>query len=197
MYDSAMWKTVNRSNKFMKFSVRPVKEDDLECIMNWRMSPDVTKYMNTNPKLTLEEQRKWFSSIQENQTVRYWVIEVNSTPAGVINLAEIDYENKRTSWGYYIGEKQLRSMKLAMSLELSLYAYVFEELDFEEIYGPVFSLNWEVIRIHEMCGAHIVKECKKELNKDGISYDITHMSITKQDWNANRSYYKKFERISF
>ena len=37
-----------------------------------------------------------------------------------MNLAELDMENKMTSWGYYIGEEDLRSLKLAISLEMSL-----------------------------------------------------------------------------
>ena len=43
----------------MGINLRTIRDDDLEMIMNWRMRPDITKYMNTNPKLTLEGQRKW------------------------------------------------------------------------------------------------------------------------------------------
>lgn len=69
------------------------------------MSPEVTAYMNTNPNLTMDGQRKWFNSLKDKDTVKYWIIEVDGKPAGVLNLADIDYEKKNTSWGYYIGEK--------------------------------------------------------------------------------------------
>ena len=47
----------------MSIRLRELREDDLENIMRWRMDPDITRYMNTNPKLTLEGQRKWFKAI--------------------------------------------------------------------------------------------------------------------------------------
>ena len=46
---------------------RKIKEEDLEMIMNWRMSPEVTKYMTTDPKLTLDGQKKWLRKINENR----------------------------------------------------------------------------------------------------------------------------------
>ena len=37
---------------------RKIQEKDLEKLMQWRMRPDITKYMNTDPKLTIEGQKK-------------------------------------------------------------------------------------------------------------------------------------------
>ena len=122
----------------MAATLRLITKDDLERIMNWRMSERVTKYMNTNPKLTLEGQEKWFDSLEGNDKVRNWIIEVNGAPAGLINLADIDWEKGTTSWGYYIGENDKRSLKLAVSLEMSLYDYCFDVLGFNEVHNEVF-----------------------------------------------------------
>lgn len=43
----------------MSVTLRKVTEGDLEQIMRWRMDPEITRYMNTDPKLTLEGQKKW------------------------------------------------------------------------------------------------------------------------------------------
>ena len=45
----------------MSVTLRKVTEGDLEQIMRWRMDPEITRYMNTDPKLTLEGQKKWFA----------------------------------------------------------------------------------------------------------------------------------------
>ena len=37
----------------MSVTLRKVTEGDLEQIMRWRMDPEITRYMNTDPKLTL------------------------------------------------------------------------------------------------------------------------------------------------
>ena len=105
----------------MSYTVRPVEERDLEAIRNWRMDPDITRYMNTDPKLTPEGQKKWFAKIREDRNVRYWIIEVDGIPVGVINLTGLTRPDGVLGWAYYVGEKKQRSMKLALSLEMSLY----------------------------------------------------------------------------
>ncbi len=173
----------------MLFAVRPIVEDDLEMIMNWRMSPTVTAYMNTNPKLTLAGQREWFFSLKGKETVKYWVIEVDNRPAGMIYLVDIDHEHKSTSWGYYVGEKKLRSMELAISLELSLYKYVFENMGFEKVYCEVFSINEGVGRLHQPCGCKVLDIVEEEVEKEGIKYDVTHFGITRHEWEVNKTGY--------
>lgn len=180
----------------MSITLRKVTESDLEMIMNWRMSESVTRFMNTNPKLTLEGQKKWFASIEKNNNVRNWVIEVDNEPAGVINLIDIDWEHGNTSWGYYIGEENLRSLKLAISLEMSLYDYCFDVLGFNEVHNEVFKLNEGVWKLHLACGNTIVKEVPKEVEKEGVFYDIVHLSIDRDKWFEIRKT-KKYEKIKF
>ena len=45
----------------MDISLREIQENDLEQIMEWRMRPDITRFMNTDPVLTLEKQREWLT----------------------------------------------------------------------------------------------------------------------------------------
>lgn len=177
-------------------TVRAIEEQDLEMIMNWRMDKDITRYMNTDPVLTLEGQKEWLAAQKAKDDVQYWMIEVDSIPAGVINLAEIDWKNGSCSWGYYIGEKKLRSLKLALSLEMSLYDYIFDTLGLTELHGGIFSLNTGVIKMHEACGSSIVREVKGEVIKNGIAYDMTYMRITADTWHKIRQK-KKYEKISF
>lgn len=180
----------------MAITLRKIEERDLEMIMHWRMDPDITRYMNTNPQLTMEGQRKWLRHIETADTVQAWVIEQDGIPAGVIQLADIDWENKTSSWGYYVGEKQMRSLHLAVSLEMSLYDYVFDVLGLKELQGEVFSLNSAVIRLHLACGSHITEEIIGEVEKDGVCYDVTHLCITSDEWNQIRES-KKYEKISY
>lgn len=180
----------------MGTTLRKISEDDLEMIMNWRMSETVTRYMNTNPRLTLEGQKKWFASQEQNDTAKYWIIEVDGVPAGVINLADINRENGTTSWGYYVGEEKMRSLRLAISLEMSLYDYCFDVLGFKEIHSKVFKLNEGVWKLHIACGCRIVKEVPGEIEKEGVKYDMIHLSIERNEWISLRKN-KKYEKIKF
>lgn len=180
----------------MSVTLRAIQENDLEKIMGWRMDEEITKYMNTNPKLTLEGQKKWLASIRENEDVRYWIIEVDGVPAGVINLTGLTNPNGDLGWAYYMGEKKLRSMKTALSLEMSMYDYVFDRLQKQAVYGDIFTLNQGVIALHKLCGCEIVEEKKNHVCKEGVYYDVTFMRMTAERWNRIRGE-KKYEKINF
>lgn len=41
----------------MSVTLRKVTEGDLEQIMRWRMDPEITRYMNTDPSLHWKDRR--------------------------------------------------------------------------------------------------------------------------------------------
>lgn len=180
----------------MSVTLRRIREEDLEKIMRWRMDPDITKYMNTNPKLTPEGQKKWFAGVQADSDVRYWMILVDGEPAGVINLTGLNNPDGNLGWAYYVGEKRLRSIQTALALEMSMYDYVFDVLKKQAVYGDIFTLNKGVIQLHKLCGCEIVEEKKNHVCKEGVSYDVTFMCMTAERWNCIRST-KKYGKIDF
>lgn len=180
----------------MGVTLRSIEEKDLERIMNWRMDEDITRYMNTNPKLTLEGQKKWLASVRANSDVKYWMILVDGQEAGVINLTGLNNPDGDLGWAYYVGEKKLRSIKTAISLEMSLYDYIFDVLGKNALYGDIFTLNQGVIKLHLMCGSEIVEEKKNHVCKEGVYYDVTFMRMTKDKWESIR-HTKKYDKIIF
>lgn len=180
----------------MSVTLRSITEADLEKIMHWRMDPNITKYMNTNPKLTLEGQKKWFASVSANSDVKYWIIQVDGIPAGVINLTGLNNPDGDLGWAYYVAEQKLRSIKTALALEMSMYDYVFDVLGKRAVYSDVFTLNQGVIQLHKLCGCEVVEEKKAHVCKEGVFYDVTFMRMTAELWNRVRAG-KKYEKIDF
>ena len=180
----------------MSVTLRKIREEDLEKIMGWRMAPDITKYMNTDPKLTLEGQRKWFEKVQADSNVRYWMILVDGIRAGVINLTGLNNPDGNLGWAYYMGEKKLRSIQTALALEMSMYDYAFDVLKKRAVYGDVFSMNKGVIQLHKLCGCEIVEEKKNHVCKNSIYYDVTFMRMTAEQWKHIRTE-KKYDKIEF
>ena len=136
----------------MSVTLRKVAEGDLEQIMRWRMDPEITRYMNTDPKLTLEGQKKWFAKVQQDPDVSYWIIEIDGTAAGVINYTGLTNPTGDLGWAYYVGEKKLRSIQTALALEMSMYDHAFLDLGKNAVYSDVFTLNQGVIQLHKICG---------------------------------------------
>lgn len=169
-------------------------EENLEVVMDWRMRPDITKYMNTDPVLTLEKQKQWFSGIKDSETQKNWIINYEDVPIGLINIFDIDRCNSRCSWGYYIAETKYRSLKLAMFLEWNLYDYVFDVLGLHKLCNETFIENKQVVKLHIMCGGKEDGIMREHIYKNGVYHDVSIGSILSDEWYEKRRniIYEKF-----
>ena len=180
----------------MNVEMTRVREDDLDMIMDWRMRPYITRYMNTDPVLTIEGQQKWFQHIQNSEDQIHWVIRLDGKPIGLINVVEIDRVNSRCSWGYYIAEKEYRSLQLAMFLEWSLYDYVFDVLKLHKLCNETWTENAQVVKLHIMCGSTQDGIMRQHIFKDGVFHDLAVGSILAEEWFARRVN-AKYDRFNF
>lgn len=163
--------------------LRKIRKDDLELIMKWRMLPEITRYMNTDPVLTIEGQMKWLEKISDSKTDFYWMVEVDKVPSGIASLVNWDLSSKSIHTGVYIAEKKKRSLRLTLDLQWNLYKYAFDILGVNKVCEEVFSLNKPVLRILDMCGSKKEGELRQHIYKNGQYYDVTIRGILKNEWN--------------
>ncbi|WP_252233975.1 UDP-4-amino-4,6-dideoxy-N-acetyl-beta-L-altrosamine N-acetyltransferase [Clostridium sp. ZS1] len=178
----------------MLIKLSKIKKEHLGIIAKWRMMPEVTQYMYTDPVLTLSTQLKWFERINKDETVKYWIIKADNIKIGVINLCDIDYKNKKCTWGYYISEASFRGRGIARTLECNIYDYVFENLNLNKLYSEVFASNEKVIEIHKKFGSEIEGVLKEHIFKNDKMYDVVTMGITKRKWKSIKSNYD-YEKV--
>jgi hypothetical protein len=171
-------------------------EEDLEMVMEWRMRPYVTQYMNTDPVLTIEKQIEWFERIKKRDDQMNWIVNVDGRPVGLINVFDIDRINLRCSWGYYIAEKEARSLQLALFLEWNLYDYVFDVLKLHKLCNETFVDNKQVIKLHIICGGKEDGVIREHIYKNGEFHDVSVGSILSDEWIAKRKTVK-YERFFF
>lgn len=181
---------------FSKVICRSMREEDLELVMNWRMMPDITKYMYTDPKLTLEGQKRWFNKMKKNKDNYLWIIEVDDEPVGTMIITDIDHVNKKCSPVFYIAVKEKRSIGLALRLEWNLFDFIFEKLKINKFVSEVFSFNKGVIRLHQLCGCEIEGVFKKHIMKNEEFYDVTFLGLTKEEWESKKKNFS-YELIEF
>lgn len=175
----------------MNVVIRALKPCDLAMVMEWRMRPDITRYMNTDPQLTLEGQQAWFAAISQDDTQQYWIVEYDGVPIGTMNIMNIDRVNSRCDWGYYIAETRYRSLQLAVYLEWNLYDHVLLDMGLHKLCNQTFVENKNVIRLHELCGSHEDGIMPEHICKNGRYYDVSFGSILQAEWKQKR------ETVSF
>jgi len=179
----------------MEITLKKLSEENLENFRIWRMRPDITKYLNTDPVITAEGQLKWFHKIQNDQSQRQWVIYYDDVPIGNLNIIDIDEMNSRCEWGYYVAVKKYCSLQLALFLEMNVYEYAINELGLNKVYSQTFSENKYVLKLHELCGAHRDGVLREHIRKNGEYHDLVMYSMTAKDWNTDKK--PEFEKFTF
>lgn len=170
----------------MEVKLEKLGEKDLDLVAKWRMLPEITKYMYTDPIITPESQRKWFNTIKNNNHVKYWIVLLNGVKVGLIFLTDIDYVNKRCYWGYYIAEQFARGKGLARILECNINDFAFYKLGLNKLCQEILAFNERVVAIHKKFGSEIEGVFKQHIYKNGEFHDVVCMGIIKEKWDKFR-----------
>ena len=99
-----------------KLKFRQIRMDDLPVIMNWRMLPHITKYMCTDPQLTMDDQVRWYQKSLKDDSSFYWIFEAGGRTAGMVSLVQWDKTNSVIHSGAYIAEQSARSLQNIIEL---------------------------------------------------------------------------------
>ena len=160
--------------------------EDRDRILGWRNLPDVARYMYTDRAITAEEHERWFARILEDDTVTYWVVELDGEPVGLANLTGVDRDNRRCSWAFYLASPAVRGRGVGTFVEYFVLQYVFETLGLEKLCCEVLSFNDGVVAMHEGYGFQREGLLRRHIYKDGISHDVVVLGMLKEDWEASK-----------
>lgn len=161
-------------------SFRRLQRGHLAQVLAWRSSPHVTRYMNTDIVPSYQDQVRWFEKLDP---CYYWVIYSEERPIGLINLADLDFRNCRTSFGFYIGDRDY--WPIGGFVLPYFYNHVFERFPVNKIIAEVFSENEHVIRIHQKHGYRTVGTFTSHIYKNDRFHDITVLELFKKTWQDN------------
>ena len=169
---------------------RKLQEHDLEQVLEWRTSEHVTQYMYTDLEKNLENQHKWFEKVSNDPTQYYWIIEVKEQSIGLISLNQMDYQNRKTSFAYYIGD--LSYSIIAGRIHPYLYNFVFFELGFNKIYAEVMEGNEGMMKMHLHYGFTHAATFKEHIYKYDKFHNIEYFELLATDWKEKCTKFHKF-----
>ncbi len=123
----------------LKFRI--LQEEDLETLRIWRMLPEVTKYLFTDPTITPEDQKEWFKAQEENYLSVYWMISSQDIDIGYASVFNIDLVNKHAEVGVCIADPKYRGKGLGKVVIRRFQELIFNFLDFHKLYALVLEDN--------------------------------------------------------
>ena len=156
----------------------------LEMVREWRMRPDITHGMYTDPVISPEEQIAWFERIKDDETQIYWIVYKDEKPIGLASLVEIDRRHKKCKSGAYIAED--KSFESVIALENGIFKAAFDILGLNRVEEDVLSNNMRVVKLHEMEGMTKEGILREAIYKNGEYYDVYIFSMLKDEWENGK-----------
>lgn len=164
-----------------RVKLRKISEQDLQTILRWRNSDRVRANMFTDHIITMEEHRRWYDSVKENDNSVYLIFEYDETPHGLTNFININNSTKTCSWGFYLGNGFYHSGLGTILAYLSL-DYAFLSLQMEKIYGKVLAFNTASIGLFLKMGFTKDVFLENYILKNGAFEDVIRFVLLKDEW---------------
>jgi UDP-4-amino-4,6-dideoxy-N-acetyl-beta-L-altrosamine N-acetyltransferase len=151
--------------------VRPIEEQDLSLVLEWRNSQRIRQWMYTDHWITEDEHLQWFERLQQTNDKKTLMYIREGESTGVINFTQIVPEHRRCSWGFYLGKEGLPSGTGSDMGNLALQ-HAFAHYPIDKVAGEVFDSNEASIRFHLKLGFVQEGVLHRHIFKGEQCYDI-------------------------
>ena len=129
-----------------------LSEDKIEMVRCWRNDPKIRQYMVYQKEITPEQQKEWFSRIN-NELNLYYIIEYNNEEVGLINLRDIN-EKPEGEGGIFIYEDKYLNTDLSYRAHILFFDYAFFQLEHVSVRSEILFTNQRAIRFVNFLGGY-------------------------------------------
>lgn len=164
-----------------QIELRRLVPNDLVDRCRWLNDPAVTRFFTNIWAFppTLAEMEKWLENIGKkmDQEMHFSIYTRSDNHIGGVQLKGLDWRNRSTELGLFIGEKEWRGKGLGTIVTHLLLHYAFMTLNLHRVWLRVDSENVAAIRCYEKCGFIREGFFRDEVYKNGQYRDSIVMSI--------------------
>ncbi|MEG0283294.1 MAG: UDP-4-amino-4,6-dideoxy-N-acetyl-beta-L-altrosamine N-acetyltransferase [Erysipelotrichales bacterium] len=151
-------------------------------VRDWRNSENIRKYMTSERIISEETHKKWIKSLENNNKTMFFIVFYEEKPIGIVTIYNIDYDNLKCEWGFYIFDTSLRGLGIGKRLEVSTLNFIFNEIGIKKLSCSVLETNPSVISMHKKMGFEQEGLFKEEVQRDDKRVDVIHLGMTSKTW---------------
>ena len=153
-----------------------------ELIRTWRNDTAISRFMDFQETISVEQQKQWFLKIQQENS-NYFLIRKADVPIGMIHLEKINLEKRSAHVGLFIADSNYQGTGIALSASLALLEFAFESLKLKEVLAKVKDDNTGAIAYNQSLGF-----VKHEKFNDDFSYWL----LTAEMFNKKKNLLLKY-----
>lgn len=167
---------------------RAVTLDDAKLILDWRTSPEITRFMYTDVDYDLEKQRAWIERCNARSDYHHRVICVDGVDVGYVSIQTTDAADRTGSIGVYIGDRSFPTLT-AMNFIHSLN-HAFCRLNHAKIVNEILAANTRALRSQKFTGYRPAGFLPNHAVKNGELLDVHVFEQSKAEWLSFRRKFK-------
>ncbi len=165
----------------MNVTLRPLAESDLERLAAWRNDPRVHPFFFFDGRIDPERQGAWLTSVQRDETRRFFAVEADGVFAGTLSLDRIDPRHRSGELGNVLVDPDLQGSGIGRRAVETLLDLAFGSVGLDRVELRVFVDNDAAIRLYEACGFSREGIERGAVVRDGRRRDVLRMAILKGD----------------
>ena len=139
--------------------------DKIELVRRWRNDISISQYMEYREYITPEMQQHWFASIN-NDNNYFFVIIAENVEIGLINIKDIDYNQKCGEAGIFIWDKEFLNSDWSFRAALLRNEFAFEQLGLDYLIGHILKTNKRSIQYSTACGFRLLPNQENVTNQE-------------------------------
>jgi RimJ/RimL family protein N-acetyltransferase len=167
-----------------KIYLRPLGRGDAELILPWVNDQEVTRTLLLHRPVNLESEEEFLGRMTRSDTdVIFGIVEKTSDRLiGVVGLPQIDYRNRHSSFGIFIGDKGKWGKGYGTEATFLAVQYAFGTLNLNRVWLHVSADNLGALRAYEKVGFRKEGVLQQHLYRDGRYLDIVTMAALREEW---------------
>ena len=129
----------------------PLAAGDIELLRTWRNDRRVSDYMVFQGHITVEAQKAWFASIDNDRNF-YFLIEYEGEKVGMSHIKNVDYTAQSGECGSFIYPERLRNSLFGYRYSLPGADWAFGKLGLREMFAHITRENRRAVRFNRGLG---------------------------------------------
>jgi RimJ/RimL family protein N-acetyltransferase len=168
-------------------------EDLSKLIVGWIQNSEYWRLIANGPSFPLSQEgvRKFMEKHLEKDDLRncFFVIRTldGDRDIGEIELDGISYARGESHVGIGIGEPEYQGRGYGTDAMNIILRFAFTELNLHRVSLTVFEYNPRAVRSYEKCGFKVEGRAREFFQREGRRWDLIHMGVLREEWQAQNA----------
>lgn len=149
-------------DNFMCKNFINLSDEEIRMVLEWRNAPVIRQSMYNTDEISYESHRAYIENLKDRDDRYYWLVFNEDKPFGVIDLIDVDKEERKSDFGYYIRPDAHNSGE-GLQFVYAMFKFFFS-LGIEELHSSVHINNKKAIVIDKYFGSRFREEDTFEMN---------------------------------